>query len=278
VSALARAYYFTRHEPYASHAAKLLRTWFLDANTRMNPNLNYGQSIPGRVDGRSAGIIDTTCLADVADSVGLLAGSKDWTEQDHKALQAWFDKYLTWLMESKLGKEEAQAKNNHGTWYDVQVAAFALFAGRGELAAKTLMQCRKRIESQIEPDGRQPQELARTKSWDYSVMNLRAFFNLAALGEHCGVDLWSYQTSDGRSIRKALDYLVPYAKGAEKWPHKQITEFKADRLSPMLRRAAVKYGQVKYEEAPRDMTGAGKGDPQLDLLWPKTRPPVATGG
>ncbi|MFP4250352.1 MAG: alginate lyase family protein, partial [Armatimonadota bacterium] len=62
VTTLGLAHFFTGDERYAEHAATLLRTWFLDEDTRMNPHLTYGQAIPGRVDGRGIGIIDTMGL------------------------------------------------------------------------------------------------------------------------------------------------------------------------------------------------------------------------
>jgi hypothetical protein len=271
VETLATAYYFTGHEPYAAHAAKLLRAWFLDAETRMNPNLNYGQSIPGVTEGRGTGIIDTTALVRVVDAVGLLAGSPSWTAADQKALQEWFSKYVDWLLESKIGKEEAAAHNNHKTWYIVQVAAFALLAGRADVARRAVADAPRLVNSQIEPDGRQPMELARTKSWDYSSMNLDGWFCLARLGDAVGVDIWNYRSSDGRSIRKALDYLLPYAMpGGPEWPHKQIVKFSAGRLKSVIRRAAIKYGDKKYADAAAAL-GAGEAADRIDLLWPLPR-------
>ncbi|MBS1792285.1 MAG: alginate lyase family protein [Acidobacteria bacterium] len=247
VERLALAYYFTDDERYASRAAEILRLWFLDAKTRMNPNLNFAQAIPGQNTGRGIGIIETRGLTRVIDAIGLLDGSKAWTDDDRKGLRSWFEQYLTWLTTSKNGLQEAAEKNNHGTYYDVQVAAAALFTGQTELARKVLGDAReKRIARQIETDGRQPLELARTKSWSYSVMNLQGLIALAALGESAGVDLWNFQTADGRSIRRALEFLAPYLDDRKKWPYQQIEPVKREELAALVRRAARRFTDEKF--------------------------------
>lgn len=248
VETLALAYYLKGDEAYAAKAAQLLRTWYLDPATRMKPNLQYAQAIPGINTGRGIGLIETSGLTQVVDAVGLLAGSKAWTKADQRGLQDWFARFLQWMLGSKNGRDEAAAKNNHGTYYDMQIASFALFVGKRELARGILQGARqKRVATQIEPDGRQPLELARTRSWSYSVMNLRGLIQLAVLGEHLGVDLWNYETADGRGIRKALDYLLPFALGGQKWPYQQLGEWPAQELFPLLRKAAAKYQNQQYQ-------------------------------
>lgn len=248
VQTLALAYHFTDKATYAEHAARLLRTWFLDAETKMNPHLEYGQAIPGHVKGRGIGIIDTRGLPEMLDYVALLEASPAWTKEDQEGLKAWFDAYLKWLLTSKHGKTEAGEHNNHGTWYDVQVARFALFAGKTEVAKAAIERAKTRIAKHIEPNGRQPHELARTKGFSYSAMNLMGFFDLAAMGEAVGVDLWRYKTDDGRGLRAALDFLAPYADAQKKWPHQQIGEQNYHMgLLPLLRRGALAYDDAKYE-------------------------------
>src|SRR5262245_40401885 len=178
VGTLGLAYYLTGEERYAEQAAKLLRVWFLDEKTRMNPNLKYAQFIPGVNEGRGIGIIDSVSLLAVVDGIGLLDGSKAWTKEDQAGMKAWFTAYLKWLRTSKGGKDEAAAANNHGTWFDVQEATYAMFVGEGRAAVKKLLERvkTKRIARQIEPDGKQPLELKRTKAFDYSAMNLRGMF------------------------------------------------------------------------------------------------------
>jgi hypothetical protein len=270
VSTLALAYYLSGEERYGEHAARLMRVWFLDAATRMNPNLNYAQFIPGVNEGRGIGIIDSVALLAVVDAVGLLAGSRAWSRADDRGMKEWFTAYLKWLRTSKHGKEEAAAANNHGSWYDVQVATFALFVGEKESVRKLLEESQtRRIARQVEPDGRQPLELKRTKAFDYSQVNLRALFALATLGEHVGVDLWRFEATDGRGIRKALDWLIPYATGAKEWPYKQITGLRGGSLAVLLRRAALAYREDRYEKLidkvrRRDLGTSG-------LLYPNPR-------
>lgn len=236
VHSLCLGYYFSGKEAYAEHAAQLLRTWFLDEKTGMHPNLNYGQAIPGRTAGRGIGIIDTASLSSLFDLVRLLDPSPAWTPTDRQGLEKWASDYLDWLLTSPHGKDEAKTQNNHAVWYDVQVATFALFCGRTDVARSTLEKVGpKRIATQIKPDGRQPHELARTKSWSYSIMNLNGFLTLAQLGRNVEVDLWSFSTADGRSIRQALDFLAAYAEPDAKWPFPQLGDTKPrDLLSPLL--------------------------------------------
>jgi len=266
VEYLSLAYYFTDKREYADRAAVLLRMWFIDTKTKMNPNLEYAQFVPGQSTGRSFGIIETRGLARVVDSIGLLANSKAWTKTDQTGVESWFGKFLDWLQTSKHGIEEANAKNNHGTWYDVQVASLALFVGKNEVATKLLEAAKqKRVAAQIEPDGSQPLEIARTRSLSYSTMNLEAFVLLAKLGDATGVDLWKFQTKDGRSIRKAIEFLQPYAIGEMKWETKQIIEFDPERLYVVLRLTARKFGDAQYKKFIGTLPKPKQFDPRASL-------------
>ena len=247
VETLALAYYFLENEAYAEKATLLLRAFFLDPATRMNPNLQFAQGIPGINTGRGIGLIETRGLTRVVDAIGLLDGSKAWSVADQRGMEEWYRKFLQWMLESKNGRDESAAKNNHGTYYDVQVVSFALFLNKTDLARDVLLTARsKRIGVQIEADGRQPLELVRTKAWGYSVGNLDGLMLLARLGENVGVDLWNYQTNDGRSIRKALDFLVPFALG-QKWTFQQLGEWPPQQLFPLIRRATTRYSDAEIK-------------------------------
>ncbi len=247
VEKLAIAYYFTEKEEYAARAIEILRMWFLDSKTKMNPNLNFAQAIPGLNTGRGIGIIETAEFTRVVDSIGLMSGSKSWKKEDQAGLEAWFARYLEWLTTSKNGLDEAAAKNNHGMFYDVQIVSFALFTGKTDFAKKQLEQVsKKRIEKQIESDGGMPLELERTKSWNYSNFNLDALLRLAEMGENIGVDLWNFQEKDGSGIRTAIEFLSPFLNPENKWKYQQIEGFEAEKLLPLMRRAARKYTDEKF--------------------------------
>lgn len=247
VETLALAYYFTGEAKYAERAALLLRVWFLDPATRMNPNYEYAQAVMGRNNGRGAGLIDARRLVDVVDAVGLLGGAKAWTVQDQQGLQDWFRAFVKWLQTSANGKEEAAARNNHGTWFAADMAAFALFIGDEALARKTVEAVKARIAWQIEPDGRQPLELDRTRAMSYSLFNLTALCSVATIGEKVGVELWHYQTKDNRSLRQALEYLAPFAFGEKEWEYKQIIKWSPEDYFTLLRRAAEKFQDERFK-------------------------------
>ncbi|MGB7159363.1 MAG: alginate lyase family protein [Tepidisphaeraceae bacterium] len=266
--ALAMGYYFSGDEKYAQKASQLIRAWFIAPETRMNPNCRYAQFIPGREEqDRAAGVIETNRLRDVVDADGLLAGSKHWSADDSKQLKGWFKQYLTYLSESEQGKKEQAAPNNHGTFWGVQTATYALYLDDAELAKKIILKHgRDRIAKQIEPDGRQPEELERTKAFDYSRFNILAHEELAMLGQRVGLDLWTYQTDDGRSLRKAIDWMLPFMTGERKWEYKQISPPKMKEAATVLRRAANAYDEPKYEQAIAKMKDGSS--PLTNLLFP----------
>ena len=244
---LALAYYFTHENKYADFASKLMKTWFIDKETRQNPNLNFGQGIPGLNTGRGTGIIETRDLFRIGDAAILIQNTPNWNTKDHEELKKWFSDYLTWMLESPIGKEEADSNNNHGTFYSEQVIAFALFTNRLDVATSEIEVFKNRMESQLKPDGSQPFELARTKSWNYVNMNLYGYFLIAKLAENSNVSLWNQQISEGKNMKNALDWIVPYLKNEKKWEYEQIQKIGYGETIKILKLAAKKYSNPEYE-------------------------------
>ncbi len=261
VQTLGLAYYFTQEERYASQAAMLLRAFFLAPATRMNPNLNFGQGIPGINTGRNFGIIETRHLVVVPEALALLSGSRSVDASLVAGLKKWFADYTTWLTTSPIALPEGAAKNNHGTFYDAQVVDFALFTGNAALARRTLQTLTwPRMAEQFAPDGAQPLELSRTRPWNYVSMNLQGWARLALLAPHAGLDLWHYRTPDGRGLRPAIDWFRPYLLGqrqmdkADAAPTSNALALgvyeQASRAYPDLDAAAVFAKNPEYQPVP----------------------------
>lgn len=266
VESLGWAYYFSGEEKYAQKALQLLETWFINRATKMNPNLNYAQGIPGRTEGRGIGIIDWSGINRLISPIQILEAGGVLKGENKNKLYQWFTDYLNWLLTSKNGIDEDDYFNNHGTWYDVQVVGIELMLGQKNKAKKRLEQVKtKRIATQIEPDGSQPHELARTKSLGYSTMNLRGYMHLAIMGKKNGVDLWDFETSDGRSIRKAYQFLLPYAQGKKTWAHQQLgsMEHATEALKANYLMAASETGNVEYQAVAQTIERPCTG---LDIL------------
>jgi Alginate lyase len=220
VPALAAAWLITKDKRYATHAARHLRAWFLDPSTRMNPNLQYAQAIHGRFTGRGIGVIDTIHLVEVARAIEVLKDSGAFSMTELGGITQWFKDYLQWMTTSKNGQEEREARNNHGTCWVMQVAAFAHLTGDERL----LDYCRDRfktvlVPNQIAADGSFPQELRRTKPYGYSLFNLDAMATICQILSTRTDNLWTFE-SDSLGMRRVMDYMFPYIRDKRTWPLK----------------------------------------------------------
>src|SRR3954467_2869857 len=221
VPALAAAWKLTGDSRYSEHALKHLRAWFVDPATRMNPNLQYAQAIHGRFTGRGTGIIDTIHLVEVARAIEVLESAKVFKPSELDGIKKWFADYLQWMTTHQYGIDEREAKNNHGTCWAMQVAAFAHLTGN-EAQLEFVRDRFKTVfvPNQIAVDGSFPQELRRTKPYGYSLFNLEAMSTICQILSNSGDDLWRFELPDGRGMRKAMAYMVPFIRDKKSWPLK----------------------------------------------------------
>ena len=267
VHTLALAYYFSGEQIYAQHAARLLRVWFLDTATRMNPNLNFGQAIKGVNTGRAAGLIDTRHYIKVIDAIGLLQDSKFWTENDQKGMQKWFGDFLNWMQTSPIGTDEMKTINNHGVWYDAQRLSFALFRNDTDLAKKIVLNAADRLDKQMDNAGRFPKEMERTISLHYTTFVMEAFFIIAQMSDKVGIDFWKLTTTSGKSLKKGFETLRPYISREKKWEGKQIKDFAYEDGYPLLIEAAVNFGCTNCKNTIKKITGEKADKLRLHLLY-----------
>jgi hypothetical protein len=223
VEILAAAWSLHHDDAAAARAVAWLRAWFITPATRMNPNLEFAQIALGHNHnhGRSYGVLDARCFAELIDALRLLHGSPALTPADETAIRRWFGDYLHWLTTAKPALAERAAANNHGSWYLAQAIPIARWAGRDDIARQLCEEDKTRIARQFQPDGSQPDEIRRVDGLGYSRFNLEAQFRVARLAAELGVDLWHYTAPNGASLRQGLACLIPYNAAPQTWPHSQ---------------------------------------------------------
>ena len=245
VPALVAAWKLTKDKRYAGHAAEHLRAWFIDEPTRMNPNLQYAQAIHGITTGRGTGIIDTIHLVEVARTIEVMEPSRALSEPELKSIKQWFADYLQWMTTSKNGIQERDAKNNHTTCWVMQVAAFAHLVGDQKL----LEFCRERfktviVPNQIAANGSFPEELRRTKPYGYELFNLEAMATVCEILSTPQDNLFTFETSDGRGFRRAMEYMAPFIADKKTWPLKPDVMY--DKEWPM-RQASLLFSGIAFK-------------------------------
>jgi hypothetical protein len=250
-AALTAAYKITHDKKYALKAIEHFKAWFVNDETKMNPNLLYAQAIKGKFTGRGIGIIDTIHLIEVARSIMILENAGLIDPSELAAMKKWFRDYLEWLTTFQYGKDEMNAKNNHGTCWVMQVSAFAQLVGD----EKILEFCRNRykqvlLPNQMAADGSFPLELARTKPYGYSIFNLDAMSTVCQILSN-GIDnLWEFTLPDGRNMKKGIEFLYPFLADKSKWNYKpdvMFFDFYPVR-QPSLIFGGLAYGEDKFIE------------------------------
>ena len=217
--ALSAAWLITKQRRFADHAAGHLRAWFLNEQTRMNPDLEYAQAIHGIAMGRGTGIIDTLHLVEVARAASVLESSGALSNRDHAGLNQWFAAYLQWMSTSKNGIEERDAKNNHGTCWVEQAAEFARYTGNSKMTGFCRDRFKHDLVHQIATNGSFPDELRRTKPYGYSLFNLDAMATVCKILSTPGDDLFAFETANGAGMQKAMEFMLPFIADKKKWPH-----------------------------------------------------------
>jgi hypothetical protein len=234
-AALALSAWITGDQRFGDHGARLVRCWFLDPQTRMNPHLRFAQVRKGHngEEGNGDGIIEMKDLYFFLDAVRLLVRGGALGKSEEAQFKEWLSEYLNWLLHSPQGVNEMRAPNNHGVLFDLQVVAIAAFLGDHKVLIESFRRSQDRVRQHFAPDGSQPRELARTNTAHYCAFNLQCWANLARLAEACGEDLGAYESSDGRGFRRALAWFLAESSG-ETWPHPQAESFDYLRREPLL--------------------------------------------
>lgn len=265
---LSTAWFYSGDEKYAKKASELLRVWFINPETRMTPDFEYAGGLPGVYSGTFSGIIYGVVMVNMIDYVNLLTLSKSWTTADNDALKKWFSEYTQWLLTSEFGIKEGNTTNNHSVYYCTQVAAFSIYNNDISTAKTIIEKGKKLIDQQIAKDGSLPRETNRNRSFHYSLYGLKAFCILADCAKVVGEDLWNYNTTDGRGIKTAIDFILPYIVREKEWRFPNISDDDNDtRTNAILfiRPAAKAYKTKELQSAENYIVSISPKD--SDKIW-----------
>ncbi|CAO3593113.1 unnamed protein product [Absidia cylindrospora] len=222
---LCLGYQIYKNENYANHAIYLLDMFLVNPSTKMNPHVNYGQVIRGTNNpgglGRAEGIISTRVLARVANVIPVLYGCAGYARISD-AITSWFQQYGNWLLTSEIGREEAATKNNHASWYMVQLIMVISTFGLPSTPSSTPLPAplqdltchflQTTLPQQINMEtGDQPLESARTRPFHYLVFNLQALHYITEWSCHYQ-QIFGYQDD---MLEKAVSYLASYDTDAK---------------------------------------------------------------
>jgi hypothetical protein len=265
VPALVAAYKVTGQKKYAEQAMRHLRAWFIDTTTMMNPNYSYSQAIVGVSTGRGPGIIDGVHLAEVAQSVNVLAKTGYLKGKDLESLKSWFRKLMSWLTTHPYGHDERDNGNNHAVCWTVQVASYALLLNdRTQLDSCAKFYKTRLLPEQMADDGSFPKELARTKPYGYSLFNMDAMAMVCQIIRLGGEDLFSFTLPGGRNFKMDVDFMLPYIKDKTRWmkpPDVMYHDFWPVR-HPALLFAGIAYNEPAYVSLWRTLDP----DPTIDEI------------
>jgi hypothetical protein len=232
VFTLGAASFLLDNAAYGKRAATVIHTWFVNPKTRMNPDLDYAQSVPGINNGLGAGIVDGRSLVRAIQGIEFLEQTSNWDPKELAAVHKWFEDYLHWLLNSRNAAAEQRSGNNHASWWTAQVAAVGSFVGDSKAQQRAFAFYSRLLPRQILPNGSAPREEVRARSLRLSVLNLEAYSEICRIAQvHRAASLWGLHSRSGAAIATAIDYLSPYLVDPKKWSREQAGDIPYDSLA-----------------------------------------------
>lgn len=216
-----------------AEAERLLRAWFLDPDTAMDPSLRFAVCLPGSDVPMDWGLARLHPLLAVLDAVTML-GDGDAMSDTMPGIVEWSRRLLEWLLPSPLLRAELDRSNNHATHAIGLALGLAVFTDDPR-SFDLARRAGEIVRAQVDADGSQPAEVARSRSYYYSGFNALAMLRAAELAWCCGVDLFGADDAP----RRAVEALLPALVDPRRWPHPSVEPSDGRRHGDLLVRAAA---------------------------------------
>lgn len=224
IKTLSLAFFFSNDEKYAKYALEQLKVWFINENSKMNPNMSFSQIAPGTNDGygKPQGIIDSYQFVAIIDHILLLKSYKEFSDKDFQIIKEWYGFLSKWLEDSPQGVAASKMKNNASTIYATQLLAFKAFAKPSAIERENVRQTLDRLISiQFDDDGKQSRELKRVNSFHYSQYNLSHIVDYIIIAKSLDIDALSNEESRMK-FYNGINFLASYLdKKQSSWTFSQ---------------------------------------------------------
>ncbi len=245
ISTLTLAWFFSKDERYAEKASELIGNWFMNAEIN---NEDKDGKFPNEVQYNAISLFDARGYIDIIDAIALLEKSDSWNIRATVKIRRWFSDYLQWLIESENGLNEKNQKNFRGTWYDVQLASYALFSGKREIAREAIgYSLARRIPRQFDGRGLQKFELISLESYSNSCINLEGHIVLGKIADYTGIDYWNDPSMPVNIIQAAYDYIFSFIGKEDQWPYPQSEPVEPGRMVKLVRESEKIFHNPAYK-------------------------------
>lgn len=281
VAALTAAFVVTGESRYAARAAEHLRAWFVAPETRMTPSLQFAQRIPGTPAGRPEGVIETVPLAEAARSVRFLVVSDALTTAELTAIRKWFTDYATWMNESRMGGLARDMKDQHGSSWLFQSAAYADANVTGLTSDDTTLSALRHrfrsatLRAEMNGTGIFPHVVSSPNPYRDCLFNLDLLCLACELMTTRFDNPWEFELQDGPGLRAAIAYHYPAIANRAVWSYPaDLAHFKdlpGRRISLLL--AGRAYRHPEYVDLWKALQPLPENGPTAVLrTFPVTQP------
>lgn len=258
VLTLGEAYYLTRQEKYAARVSD-----YMHPLLSLTPPLGAG----------GLGLID------IFDGYLLTEGSKAWNNADDEAVKQWCDALLQWLKSDEMMAKMKQMDDYQGLEFDMLLTFAKTFFEREwlhELKVYVDGTTKARLDRILAADG--TMNIGENNSLLEETEHLVTLVRMALVAEKAGSNLWLYETKNGGSIRKSIEWMNKELLGNKAWVKSDEALSIARNYTYILLSAACPLTSKKlYEERLNTLASMMKGKEDINTLSYQLTTPIIYG-